>query len=284
MNECSALTALTSTGAEVPVEVGLGPVTVGGVPMVLTSIRDISSRVAANARLLEAERRSAESQKLEAIGRLAGGVAHDFNNLMTVVIVSAESLLAETRDSEAKEVLREIVLAGQRAAELTEQLLTFARNQRGQPERVVLNDRLRSFSRLLTRLVGERVSLRFEFGEGVAPIVLTPPNVDQVVLNLVLNSRDAMPHGGNIVVRTLTEAVAGRHWSLIEVQDDGLGIDDGIRQHIFEPFFTTKPVGRGSGLGLATVYGIVKQAGGDITVTSARGRGSTFRVRFPADG
>lgn len=272
-----------------------------GVPrFAVGMIEDITEHRAAedDRRLLEEQLR--QSQKLEAVGQLAGGVAHDFNNLLTAIIGNAEVIAAQIRSS-GPEVdvrplvdagLKQIERAGQRAASLTRQLLAFGRRQMTQPEVLDLNRIIGEMDELLQRLIGEHISLDVRVASDLSPIHADAGHIEQVIMNLVLNARDAMPAGGRLTIASANVASvpsgSGRHREvsaphvMVSVSDTGTGMSEEILDRIYEPFFTTKPVGMGSGLGLATVYGIVTQAAGEITVESEPGRGSTFRVYFPA--
>ncbi|GAB4257947.1 PAS domain-containing protein [Deferrisoma sp.] len=238
---------------------------------------DVTERRALEAQLTH-------SQRMEALGRLAGGVAHDFNNLLTAVSGYAEMLARRVRGNEKGErAAREILKAVDRAADLTRQLLTFSRRQKVEPRVLHLNETLRDLAGMLERLLGEDVRLHLELGSGVGTVKADPGQLEQVVLNLAVNARDAMPRGGDLRIRTRAARDAdGTPVAVIEVEDTGEGIAPEIRDRIFEPFFTTKAEDRGTGLGLATVYGIVTQAGGRVEVESEVGRGSTFRVVWPA--
>jgi PAS domain S-box-containing protein len=240
---------------------------------------------------LEEELRQA--QKMEAIGRLAGGVAHDFNNLLTVILGQA-SILAARSDLPVgvPGALSEIISAGDRAASLTAQLLAFGRRQAMQAKPVNLNDVIASVSQMLHRLLGENVTLHTELSTCAPRLQADANMLTQVLLNLALNARDAMPAGGQLTIRTscevldeidarnMPEARAGS-WACLSVSDTGTGIPPEVLPRIFEPIFTTKEVGKGTGLGLSTVYGIVKQHQGWIGVESALGRGTTFKVYMP---
>ena len=230
---------------------------------------------------LETELRQA--QKMEALGRLAGGVAHDFNNLLTVIL-SYCAMLARTMEPASRHAqdVEQIDRAGQRAAQLTKQLLAFSRRQVLESKALDLGAALRAMEDMIRRLVDEDIELRVIVGEGGGFVMADAGQIEQVVMNLVVNARDAMPGGGVLVVETgVVELPAGAFHTL-SVTDTGAGIDERTRAHLFEPFFTTKERGKGTGLGLSTVMGIVEQSGGHITVDSELGRGTTFRVFLPA--
>ena len=241
----------------------------------------------ARARLAEDLR---QSQKLEAIWRLAGGIAHDFNNTLTAIRGYAE-ILAATADSDShREDARQIVKSTDYAASLTRQLLAYGRRQMLVPRVIDLNDILSGTAAMLKRLIGENISLEVSPWPEPAPVWADPGQMEQVLINLALNARDAMPDGGRLVISIGESAedlpaadgrsTLGDHW-VLTVQDEGAGISREILHRIFEPFFTTKEVGKGTGLGLSTVYGIVAQSGGRITCESAPGRGTRFLVRMP---
>lgn len=238
-----------------------------------------ADRVRAEAVLRERDEQLRESQKLEAVGQLAGGVAHDFNNLLTVIQGNLELVRsAPVQDPELAEALDDALRAADRAAGLTAQLLTFSRRQVPQRRILQLNEIVSETRSMLQRVIGEQVRLTTDLDAHLPPVEGDPGQLSQVILNLVLNARDAMPAGGEILVRS--HAKPG--WSVLEVVDTGEGMDEATRARIFEPFFTTKKVGKGTGLGLATVYGIVSALGGSIDVRSAPGQGSTFSVRLPS--
>ncbi|MEW5849251.1 MAG: ATP-binding protein [Myxococcota bacterium] len=234
----------------------------------------------------ELEEQTRHAQKMESVGRLAGGVAHDFNNLLSIIQVNAQLGLEDVgRDHPARASLEEITLTTTRAATLTRQLLLFARRQPVQPVALDVNHALHEMHRLLPRLLGEDVVLEMDLGPGLGTTHMDPGHFEQVVMNLAVNARDAMPQGGRITIRTRSDrqvAPGGEQaWVLLEVRDTGTGMTPDVMEHIFEPFFTTKEKGRGTGLGLATCYGIIQEAGGDIRVTSAPGQGTTLHVRLP---
>jgi len=242
----------------------------------------------------ELEGRVHQAQKLESIGRLAGGLAHDFNNVLTVMLSCAETAQLATAAGEPidPEDLTELRGAGERARELTRQLLAFARKQTVAPVALDLNEAVRASERLLRRVLGEDLDLRVTLRAQAATVVCDPGQLDQVLLNLAVNARDAMAGGGTLAIETRDASPAalraGRDgappegaWVELLVRDSGTGMTAEVQAHLFEPFFTTKPRGEGTGLGLATVYGIVRQAGGQIHVESEVGRGTTFHVYLP---
>ena len=242
----------------------------GTVVRISGTVRDITDR-----RALEAQLRQA--QKMEAVGRLAGGVAHNFNNVLTAIKGNAQLLLIEDPDDEQEELLLEIDKAADRAAALTQQLLAFSRRQVLQPTTLSINDTILDLSKMARRLIGEDIALVTDL-TGEQPFVLADAGqLHQVLLNLIVNARDAMPNGGMLRIGT----AAADDVVEIEVSDDGGGIASSDLPYIFEPFFTTKEPGKGTGLGLATVYGIIHQSGGRIDVDSEVGKGTTFRIQLP---
>ena len=234
-------------------------------------------RVREEMRQLEAQLR--QSQKLEEIGRLAGGIAHDFNNLLSAILGYAEQLEERlAKDPEGMADLAEIQRAGQRAAQLTRQLLAFSRKQYLNPQVISLNDAIREMVKMLQPILGPDIAVRTRFLDPLPPVRVDPGQMQQVLLNLAVNARDAMPSGGAIEISTQQDAGRVR----LTFADTGSGIPIEMQPYIFEPFFTTKPEGRGTGLGLAMVYGILKQSGGDITVESVPTEGTRFHVYLPA--
>jgi PAS domain S-box-containing protein len=234
-----------------------------------------------------------QSQKIEAVGRLAGGIAHDFNNLLTIISGYSELLLgAEAMEEDQRNKLEEIKKAGERAALLTRQLLAFSRKQVLAPRVLNLNTVMENLRKMIERLIGEDIEFVTIPYASLGRVKADPGQVEQIIMNLVVNARDAMPHGGKLTIETANvefddeyalshvPSVPG-HYVMIAVGDTGTGMDPDIQKHIFEPFFTTKEIGKGTGLGLATAYGIVKQSGGFIWVYSEVGVGTVFKIYFP---
>jgi two-component system, cell cycle sensor histidine kinase and response regulator CckA len=219
-----------------------------------------------------------QAQKMEAIGRLAGGVAHDFNNLLTIMMVNAQIF---TNNEGPREEIQQIAAAAAHAAELTRRLLLFSRSATVDPVVLDVNDVLEGAVKLFSRVIGEDVEVKLDLARGIGKIRADSSHLHQVLLNLVVNARDAMPKGGTLLIRTSPAGGRGER-VLIEVRDTGVGMDEHTRSRIFEPFFTTKAAGKGTGLGLSTVFGIVRQSGGAIEVTSQLGEGTTFKLYFPA--
>ncbi len=247
---------------------------------------DVTNRKDLEAQLLQA-------QKMEAVGRLAGGVAHDFNNLLTVINGYSEMALTHiTVNDSLGKYLRDIRKAGERAVSLTRQLLIFSRRQVLDLRVVDLNEVIWDVSKLLRRLIGEDIELAIDLAQDPYLVKADPAQIEQVIMNLVVNARDAMPAGGKLTISTknmeLDEVFVEKNigsklglFVMLSVSDTGCGMDEEVKSHLFEPFFTTKGIGRGTGLGLSTVYGIVTQSGGYIRTASEIGQGSTFEIYLP---
>lgn len=254
--------------------------------------RDITEQRSADhaRRVLEEELRQA--QKMEAIGRFAGTVAHDFNNLITVILASGDHAQQQlTSTSPARETIDEIISAGERATELTRKLLSLTHNQPREPQVIDINEQLRDAAAIVRRMLPSTVDMQWALTNDLWGAYLDPSQLDQVIFNLVANARDAMPGGGTLTIRTSNASSSGELPSAgatafvqVEVCDTGTGMDDATIAHVFEPFYTTKGPGKGTGLGLASVYAIVRQSGGDIHIDSAPGQGTRVIVRFPKAG
>jgi two-component system, cell cycle sensor histidine kinase and response regulator CckA len=271
-------------------------ITYGGRPARQVIIRDLTERRRAEASVRELEEQFRQSQKMEAVGQLAGGIAHDFNNLLTVINTYSELLLNEMDTASAlREEVAEIRRAGMRAALLTRQLLAFSRKQILQPRILDLNTVVMELEPMLRRLIGEHIRIVTRQEGDLGPVKADPGQLEQVLINLVVNARDAMPDGGTLLIETanvhLDETLIARHpalktgaYAMLSVSDTGFGMDEATRSRVFEPFFTTKEVGKGTGLGLSTVYGIVAQSNGYIWCDSEPGHGTTFKVYLPSAG
>jgi two-component system, cell cycle sensor histidine kinase and response regulator CckA len=239
------------------------------------------------------EQQLQQAQRLDTVGRLAGGIAHDFNNLLTAILSSAAMARdALPTDHDVQADLADVQLAGERATQLTKQLLAFARRQPVSQQPIELNDRVATMERMLSRLVGPEIMLRVSLGDSLWPVRADGPQLEQVLVNVVVNARDAMPSGGRLTIRTSNRTVADGAVLLprpmpagdyveIVVTDTGVGMDAETLAHVFEPFYTTKPVGQGTGLGLAMCYGIIRQHHGVIWIDSAPGRGSSVYILLP---
>jgi len=253
--------------------------------------REMAERQAAESARSALEEQLRHAQKMEAIGRLSGGIAHDFNNLLTAIRGYSELLLNSLAGSPLRADVEEIYNAAERAATLTGQLLAFSRRQILSPEIVVLNQRVMDMSRMLNRLIGEHIAIDLHLATDLWPVRADVAQLEQVLVNLALNARDAMPDGGRLAIATANREITAAQARVLEispgrfvelvVRDTGVGIPAEVQGRIFEPFFTTKPKGAGTGLGLSMVYGFVRQSGGAISVQSASGRGSAFSLLLP---
>ncbi len=265
-----------------------------GRPLLLRWVlRDVTDRKAAEEELRASQERLRHAQRLEAVGRLAGGIAHSFNNLLAAIAFHAELLLGSRSEEDQRRHAEEIQKAGERGALLARQLLAFSRKQVLQPQLLNISSRLESLVPILRRLVGEQIELETDLDPESGWVHADLGQVEQVILNLVANARDAMPDGGRLVLKVGAEELADDNPRLagiglqpgryvcIQVCDTGTGMSEEVRAHLFEPFFTTKEYDRGTGLGLATIYGTVTQSGGAVHVETALGKGSTFTVYLP---
>lgn len=272
----------TAEGVDIPCEVRLIQLPISGRRLVRASITDIRDRKAAQDQLLRA-------QKLESVGRLAGGVAHDFNNLLSIVLTSTElAQRAVAPDSSAGAKLVDIKEAAHRGAALTRQLLAFAGHQAAEPQPVDINAATRNLSRLLERLIGDDIALPIRLSDESWHVKIDPGQLEQVIINLAVNARDAMPSGGvisietvNVILETSRHGLPPGDYVRMTVRDTGMGFDDAVKERLFDPFFTTKEKSKGTGLGLATCYGIVAAAHGVIVAESAPGKGAEFTVWLP---
>ena len=303
------LAARRKDGTEFPAEISLSALDTEDGPMVSAAIRDVTDRLEAQAEqqrlktAAERERLEAQlhqSQRLKSLGQLAGGVAHDFNNLLAVMLNYTTFIAEEVAQAAAEDGRRweqvghdvaQVQRAGERATELTHQLLAFGRREVVRPQVLNLNTVVTEIETLLRRTLGEHVQLHTTLDPKLCPILADPGQLEQVLVNLAVNARDAMPDGGTLSIHTSNHTIddTGRYPILrpgphvkLRVADTGTGIPADIAEHVFEPFFTTKPKGEGTGLGLATVYGIITQAGGHAEITSAPGAGTAFTVFLPA--
>jgi nitrogen-specific signal transduction histidine kinase/ActR/RegA family two-component response regulator len=268
------------------VEVFSSRVDIGGKEYLHSIIHDITD-------LRQLENQLLQAQKMESVGRLAGGVAHDFNNMLGVILGNTEMALTRVDPSEPLyNDLRDILGAARKSAEITRQLLAFARKQTIRPRVIDLNETVEGMLKILRRLIGEDINLAWLPGPGIWPVMADPSQLDQILANLCVNARDAIAGVGKVTIETakvtFDAAYCADHagfapgdYVLLAVSDDGCGMDKGILDHVFEPFFTTKEIGRGTGLGLATVYGIVKQNNGFINVYSEPKKGTTFKIYLP---
>jgi two-component system cell cycle sensor histidine kinase/response regulator CckA len=276
----------TKSGRLLDVEIAVHEIEYGGRRAGLAVLIDITGR-------REYEEQLRQSQKMEAVGMLAGGVAHDFNNLLTIISGYSQLILNNLGPNDRnRHSAEQIMKAGERAAALTKQLLAFSRRQVLQPKVLDLNKLVNSLSSMLQRLIGEDIDLRVSLHADLGRVSADPGQLEQVLMNLVVNARDAMPKGGILTIETanvqLDDSYASRHvavksgpYILLAVSDNGAGMDSATQARLFEPFFTTKGLGKGTGLGLSTVFGIVKQSGGSLDIYSEPSRGTSVKVYLP---
>jgi two-component system cell cycle sensor histidine kinase/response regulator CckA len=285
------LTGRRQDGSTVPLELSLSTWKAGAAVFYTAVIRDITERRQSQAALRQREEQLRQAQKMEAVGRLAGGIAHDFNNLLTAILGYTDFLVQDV-PADSKPDVEGIQKAGRSAAALTRQLLAFSRRQILQPEILDVNSVLANTDRLLRRLIGEDVEIKMDLAKDLPAVKADPGQIEQIILNLAVNARDAMPDGGRLTIATTREVISPGHdaeqspaiagpCAVITVSDTGCGMPPEVQSHIFEPFFTTKALGKGTGLGLATVYGIVQQSGGEIQLETAPGQGARFRIILP---
>jgi len=257
--------------------------------------RDITDRELALQEQALLEEQLYQAQKLESIGRLAGGVAHDFNNILSAINGYAElSLLKMDQNNPFRKDMSTILESGQRAARLTQQLLAFSRKQIIKQEQLNINNELKEINKMLSRLLGEDIEIETFYNEDIWPLKADRSQLEQVIINLAVNARDAMPQGGKLTIETTNETLDNSYtkkyydmkpgnYIMLAITDNGQGMTEEVLEHIFEPFYTTKDMTKGTGLGLATVHGIIKQNGGEINVYSEPGKGTTFKIYFPKD-
>jgi two-component system cell cycle sensor histidine kinase/response regulator CckA len=283
---------VSKSGSHIPIEDSFAPVLVesGRILGSILVFRDATRRKQNEATLMESERQRLQAQRMEAVGRLAGGVAHDFNNLLTIINGYADLALRRIGyDTQDRKGIEEIRHAGERAANLTRQLLVFSRGQPAKLEVVDLSQILVNFEKMLRRLIGEDIELVTIPANEPLPVRVDVGQIEQVIMNLAANARDAMPGGGRLTLETCVRrpdetvpgADLGAAYAVLTVTDTGVGIDRAAKAHLFEPFFTTKEPGKGTGLGLSIIYGIVKSHQGHLRVESVLGQGSTFEVYLP---
>ena len=284
---------LRKGGEQFPLHISVGELRLRNRRLFTAVLRDLTQDKQSEEELRRAQHQLLQAQKLEAIGKLAGGIAHDFNNYLTVILGNVELMAPDLpEEGTPRQVLGEIEKASRQSAALTQQLLAFSRAQVLEPRVVDLNRIVSGVEAMLERILGEDIDLHFETETKLEPVLVDPSQLEQVIMNLAVNARDAMPRGGTLSLVTgdvyLDDEFAaahqgirpGRHAMLV-VTDTGTGMDQGVLSQIFEPFFTTKGKDRGTGLGLSTVFGILKQSGGSISVESEVGRGTTFRIYLP---
>jgi len=292
MGARSEISGLRKDGTEFPAEASISKLELANEFTYTVMLRDITARKEAEDALRQTEDKLRQSQKLESIGQLAGGIAHDFNNLLTAINGYSELLLKQLDDVSALSKVQEIKKAGERAALLTYQLLAFSRKQVLQPVVLDINTVVSEMKNILARLIEENIQIVAVLDQSLGNVKVDPGQLSQVILNLTVNARDAMPKGGRLTIETanvdIDEQMADRYVSvepgryvMLAVSDIGIGMNEETKARVFEPFFTTKEAGKGSGLGLSTVYGIIKQSGGSIWVYSEVGQGTIFKIYLP---
>jgi PAS domain S-box-containing protein len=288
-------TAIREDGTKVPVEISLSALRTDDGPLIVVAIRDVTEqqRLREEAEKERLEARMQRTQRLESLGQLAGGVAHDFNNLLAVILNYAAFIIEDGAGTPFAADAEQIARAGRRGSELTHQLLAFARREVIRPRPLDVNAVVREVQQMLSRSIGEHIALGTHLALTVPPVMADPGQLEQVLVNLAVNARDAMPSGGQLTIDTNVVDVDGDHAAVrgglapgryvrLRVSDTGTGMPKDVVDRAFDPFFTTKPSGEGTGLGLATVYGIVTQAGGTVHIYSEPGLGTTISVLLPA--
>jgi hypothetical protein len=265
----------TASGRMIDVELAVHEIQYGGRKAELVVLMDITGR-------LHLEDQLRQAQKMVVVGMLAGGAAHDFNNLLSIITSYGQLILNNLApDDPNRPAAEQIMMAGERAGALTKQLLAFSRRRLQQPKVLDLNVLAASLGTMLQRLIGEEIELRLALLPDLGRVLADPGHIEQVLMNLVVNARDAMPDGGTLTIETANASLEPGPFVLLAVSDTGAGMDEATQARLFEPFFTSKSAGKGTGLGLSTVLGIVRQSGGALEVSSAPGRGTTVKVYLP---
>jgi signal transduction histidine kinase len=274
---------LTEAGTELWIRDEAVPIERDGTVVMQGFMTDITAEKLARAETSRLEEDLLQAQKMEAVGQLAGGIAHDFNNLLAVVINYCGLIHDETKDEALREDLQEVLTAARRGADLTRQLLTFSRHQVSSPEVVNLNHIIAGMERMLRRIIPENIRLSLDLDPTLWSCNADIHQIEQVIMNLALNAKDAMEGGGILEIQTRNQLLpTGETWLSMKVTDSGHGLDNEIKKQMFQPFFTTKDIGSGTGLGLAVVYGIVEKLAGRIEVVSHPGLGTTMQILLPA--
>jgi signal transduction histidine kinase len=285
MGKLDTLSALRADGTEFPIEASISQSSMAGEPLFTVILRDITERKRAEQSLLQA-------QRMDALGQLTGGIAHDFNNLLTVITGSHELFENASDPQQGQEFIRGANEAAEMGARLTSRLLTFSRQRKLEPVIVNLNDLVSKMMDLLHRSIGETIAVKTSLADSLGVVRADPSEVENAVLNLAINGRDAMPKGGKLIIETQNIDLGAENncaeyglvpgeYVRLSVSDTGTGMPPEVVARAFEPFFTTKPAGRGTGLGLASIYGFVKQSGGNATIYSKPGRGTTVNLYLP---